>query len=239
MDAPRPAGNHSPAPAELLKDATMNSQPGWYPDPQIQGIQRYWNGLQWSDATRPTPMPVSPVLTQKKSVASSNIKAVVIIGLIVVATLIVAAVVNDALNPRQAEQQQQQQAISTRDDLQSDQTILDGSTYEEITQRDFELILKDVSVQSGRRIILYGSIRQFDSATGPDRFLADVGTSALGVGNFESAHLIGNSATLKPFVKDDRVKMHVVVDGEYSYTSTADFKLTVPQFQVGIIELAE
>ena len=220
----------------------MNSQPGWYPDPQIQGIQRYWNGLQWSDATRPTPTPVTPVLTQKKSVASSNIKAVVIIGLIVVTTLIVAAVVNDALNPRQAEQQQQQQqqqAISTRDDLQSDQTILDASTYEEITQRDFEMILKDVSAQSGRRIILYGSIRQFDSATGPDRFLADVGTSALGVGNFESAHLIGNSATLKPFVKDDRVKMHVVVDGEYSYTSTADFKLTVPQFQVGIIELAE
>lgn len=38
----------------------MNSQPGWYPDPQIQGIQRYWNGLQWSDATRPTPRPGVP-----------------------------------------------------------------------------------------------------------------------------------------------------------------------------------
>lgn len=34
------------------KDATMNPQPGWYPDPQNGALQRYWNGTMWSDATR-------------------------------------------------------------------------------------------------------------------------------------------------------------------------------------------
>ncbi|WP_308262749.1 hypothetical protein [Rhodococcus erythropolis] len=137
------------------------------------------------------------------------------------------------------EQQQYQQAIDTRSDLQSDQTILDRTTYQEISSRDLEVILKDIRASSGQRIVLYGSISQFDSATGPGRFLASVGTSSLGVGNFESAHMVGDPATLKPFVKGDDVKMYVVVDGEFSYTSAADIKFTVPQFQVGIIELAE
>ena len=24
-------------------------QPGWYPDPEYRGYQRYWNGQQWTD----------------------------------------------------------------------------------------------------------------------------------------------------------------------------------------------
>lgn len=29
--------------------------PGWYPDPQTPGIERYWNGRMWSAAVRPMP----------------------------------------------------------------------------------------------------------------------------------------------------------------------------------------
>ncbi|MDI9898435.1 hypothetical protein QM716_01055 [Rhodococcus sp. IEGM 1409] len=145
---------------------------------------------------------------------------------------------NNKTDERQ-EQQQYQQAIETRNDLQSNQTILDPTTYKEISSRDLEVILKDVRASSGQRIVLYGSISQFDSATGPGRFLASIGTSSIGVGNLESAHMVGDPATLKPFVKGDDVKMYVVVDGEFSYTSAADIKFTVPQFQIGMIELVE
>lgn len=221
----------------------MNSQPGWYPDPQIQGIQRYWNGLQWSDATRPTPIPASPLATKPERKTSSPaqiLRSLAGIAVVVIAVAIVFNLINDnnKTDERQ-EQQQYQQAIDTRDDLQSDETILDPTTYKEISSRDLEVILKDVRASSGQRIVLYGSISQFDSATGPGRFLASVGTSSLGVGNFESAHMVGDPATLQPFVKGDDVKMHVIVDGEFSYTSAADIKFTVPQFQIGIIELAE
>jgi|GEM_PF-1296838 len=220
----------------------MNSQPGWYPDPQNPATMRFWNGQQWTADTQPNSLAGAPVITQpapKKSVAASNLKTVGIIALIVIVTLVAASLINDALNPDQVEQQQYQQAIDTRNDLQSDQTILDPTSYKEISSRDLEVILKDVRANSGQRIVLYGSISQFDSATGPGRFLASVGTSSLGVGNFESAHMVGDPATLQPFVKGDDVKIYVIVDGEFSYTSAADIKFTVPQFQVGIIELAE
>ncbi|EGS4806835.1 DUF4352 domain-containing protein [Listeria monocytogenes] len=31
----------------------MNSQPGWYPDPQNPTIVRFWDGQQWTSATQP------------------------------------------------------------------------------------------------------------------------------------------------------------------------------------------
>ena len=31
-------------------------QPGWYPDPEYQGYQRYWNGQQWTDDRAPIVM---------------------------------------------------------------------------------------------------------------------------------------------------------------------------------------
>jgi hypothetical protein len=36
----------------------MNAPPagrGWYDDPDQPGWQRWWNGAEWSDATKPTP----------------------------------------------------------------------------------------------------------------------------------------------------------------------------------------
>lgn len=223
----------------------MNSQPGWYPDPQNPTVVRYWDGQQWTSATQPNSLagPTSPTLntTERKTSSGGQIlRSLAGLAVVVIAVAIVFNLIDDNYKTdERQEQQQYQQAIDTRGDLQSDQTILDPTTYKEISSRDLEVILKNVRASSGQRIVLYGSINQFDSATGPGRFLASVGTSSLGVGNFESAHMIGDPATLQPFVKGDDVKMYVVVDGEFSYTSAADIKFTVPQFQIGIIELAE
>ncbi|HVQ88472.1 MAG TPA: DUF2510 domain-containing protein [Actinomycetes bacterium] len=27
----------------------LTPRPGWYPDPECQGYQRYWNGQQWTE----------------------------------------------------------------------------------------------------------------------------------------------------------------------------------------------
>ena len=157
----------------------------------------------------------------------------------VIAIMAVVSWINSSSDDGSPEQAQRQEAVDTQLGLQSDPTLADPATYEELSKRDLDLIMKDIYSENGRRIVLYGSIRQFDSATGTGRFLADIGTSAIGVGNNESAHLIGDPVTLKPFVAGDEVKMFVLVDGEYSYTSTADFKLTVPQFQIRMIEMVE
>ena len=36
--------------------------PGWYPDPQNPGQQRYWDGSAWAAAAAP-PAPTAPVST--------------------------------------------------------------------------------------------------------------------------------------------------------------------------------
>lgn len=223
----------------------MTSPPGWYPDPQNYAMQRYWNGNQWTDSTRlnPTIPPATGNLTTltatETSKIRSNVKAVARLIVAVIAIMAVVSWINSSSDDGSPEQAQRQEAVDTQLGLQSDPTLADPATYEELSKRDLDLIMKDIYSENGRRIVLYGSIRQFDSATGTGRFLADIGTSAIGVGNNESAHLIGDPVTLKPFVAGDEVKMFVLVDGEYSYTSTADFKLTVPQFQIRMIEMVE
>lgn len=33
---------------------------GWYPDPDVPGQQRYWDGVRWSEHTAPVAPPTSP-----------------------------------------------------------------------------------------------------------------------------------------------------------------------------------
>lgn len=229
MDASCPASDDATTPTELLKDATMNSQPGWYPDPQNPAVMRYWDGTQWTQHTqagRPVPFQGQP--PKKKGKVLIPILAV-LGGLIVV--IVGLSIIT---SPSSSTKNTTSETTPAKIEL----NLADASTYKEVDERELALILKDMRAHAGQRIILYGTVAQFDSATGPGNFRADVGTSALGIGNYESAYMVGDPATLKPFVKDDEVKMFVVVDGEYSYTSAADYKLTVPQFKIGIIEMA-
>ncbi|MDI9905621.1 hypothetical protein [Rhodococcus sp. IEGM 1406] len=192
----------------------MNSQPDWRPDQQK---------------------------TSSPAEILRSLRGLAAVAIVVLFGAIVAANLGDDQDNSSTDRQQTryQQSVDTRNKLHTDATLSDPSTYEEISKRDFEVILKDLRAQDGRRIVLYGSIWHFDGAVGLDRFLAHVGTSTSSIGNTESAHLVGDPAMLKPFVKGDDVKMFVVVDGEYSYTSKADVEITVPQFQIGIIEFAE
>lgn len=52
----------------------MNSQPGWYPDPQNPTIVRYWDGQQWTSATQPNtlagPAQFRPVMPPKKPLST-------------------------------------------------------------------------------------------------------------------------------------------------------------------------
>lgn len=38
----------------------MNARPGWYPDPTEAHTERWWDGTQWSTASRPASTPLAP-----------------------------------------------------------------------------------------------------------------------------------------------------------------------------------
>ncbi len=60
--------------------------PGWYPDPDGKPTDRYWNGSEWTDNTRPqiaTNSPVSPIQPKKSGVDSSEIAIMVGIAILI------------------------------------------------------------------------------------------------------------------------------------------------------------
>jgi len=49
-------------------------QPGWYPDPEYPGYQRYWNGQQWTDdrATIVPPAGVAEYVRANRLISESK-----------------------------------------------------------------------------------------------------------------------------------------------------------------------
>lgn len=116
----------------------------------------------------------------------------------------------------------------------------DPATYEQLTERDFALIAKNPGAAVGRKVVVYGRVTQFDSATGTAQFLArtapfvpdsvyDYDQNTMVVG--DTAALIAN------VVEDDLVTMHAEVLGSFSYDTQAGGNTTVPKLQVNIIEV--
>ncbi|MBU6148462.1 MAG: DUF2510 domain-containing protein [Actinomycetales bacterium] len=54
-----------PEPIPTAQPAAPPAGPpaGWYPDPQILGTLRYWDGRAWTDARAPIPSPATPAPT--------------------------------------------------------------------------------------------------------------------------------------------------------------------------------
>ena len=216
----------------------MNSQPGWYPDPQNPTIVRYWDGQKWTSQTQARSTNLAMVSAKPPMTALTKVIWFLIALAAGVVALIVGTTVIANLAGSKPETVTIDDATYTQLMLRKDPTSTDPATYQEIDDRDLALIVKDPWANKDRRIVLYASIYQFDTITGTDRFLANVGTSPLGIGNSQNAQLVGTITGLESFVEGDTVKLHVVVDGEYQFTSSGK-EIVVPQFQIGIIELAE
>jgi hypothetical protein len=93
---------------------------------------------------------------------------------------------------------------------------------------------------SGRTIILYGHVTQFDAATGTSAFPANSGPKKQSdwFSYQESIWATAdNPEILTDVVQDDLVKMFVVVEGSYSYDTQIGGNTTVPGVKVNIIKV--
>jgi hypothetical protein len=103
-----------------------------------------------------------------------------------------------------------------------------------ITARDWLKIAKDPEAHKGEAIIVYGQVRQFDSATGTDTFRASVDgvvhKPSYGYVDYETNTVLTSpgGAELGDLVQDDLFKAEVVVAGSLSYDTQIGGSTTVP-----------
>ncbi|TJZ76990.1 DUF2510 domain-containing protein [Rhodococcus oryzae] len=115
----------------------------------------------------------------------------------------------------------------------------DPATYEQLSERDFALIAKNPGSATGRKVVVYGRVTQFDAATGTTQFLARTAPIAGDKYDYDqNTFVVGDTAALiANVVEDDLVTMYTEVLGSYTYDTQAGGSTTVPKLQVNIIEV--
>ncbi|WP_233899187.1 PASTA domain-containing protein [Pseudonocardia dioxanivorans] len=107
-----------------------------------------------------------------------------------------------------------------------------------ITAREWALIARSPDAHIGEAVIVYGQVTQFDSATGPAGFRANVDGVAhkvsYGYADYDTNTILvaDTAATLGDLVNKDLFKAEVTVLGSYTYETTMGGSTTVPKLAV-------
>ena len=109
-----------------------------------------------------------------------------------------------------------------------------------VTSREYAKILKNPDNYIGDRIIVYGQVNQFDSATGDDTFLASTAhrnTMEYGYFDGENTMLTGPAGRLDDLVEDDVFKASVTVLGSQDYDTQIGGNTSVLLLEVNSIKV--
>ena len=308
----------------------------WYPDPNVPGQQRYWDGTQWTSHHMPVPPPDSAtaipqtsataaattIIPAPTAVATAEpvadhtdprrgqpgggalstlamiaailaivlafIPAASFVGVVLaVAAIVLGAVALTKNKPGRGKAatglvvgvlaafisffnsvsfigslaaENEPTSLETTDSTAAptpDETVepeqaeepteaapVDLANFTEVDERTFALLVKDPDAHVGEELIVYGSIRQFDAATGPCTFLANTSYAQM-----ESSFDYSNNTFFKagdanddcpiaaPIVEDDHIKAWVTVEGSFSYDTQIGGNTTVPLFNLENVEI--
>lgn len=220
----------------------LSAPAGWHNDPADPNTERYWDGQQWTEHSRPRqanpaafmapPPEVSPSKPPKKRKKWPWILAGVIVFFIVVGSCS-----SGSDNSSTASSAGSRVATTTE---ATDPDRENPAAYELLTERDFALLVKDPDAAEGRKIVLYGVVTQFDAATGTSQFRADTSPiQADSVYEYDQNTVVEarNANTVAEVVEDDVVKMYAEVAGSYSYDTQIGGRTTVPRVIVNMIEV--
>lgn len=110
--------------------------------------------------------------------------------------------------------------------------VTDRSTYRSVTERQFALMMKDPDPHLWERIIIIGTVTQFDPLTGPTEFRADVRAQpgSEPVNALVSASY--RSSILDNVVKGDSLTMFVKLGPLKAYRTELGTRVVVPSFTV-------
>ncbi|MGG5753244.1 hypothetical protein ACQ3I4_11555 [Zafaria sp. Z1313] len=119
-----------------------------------------------------------------------------------------------------------------------------AADYKTLADRDLALLVRDADPHAGEKLALYGTIAQFDAATGDCMFRANAGSEP-GEYVWDYDHNIVFTAgavecdELRAFVEDDAIHVLATVAGTQTYSGMLSQSLSVPLMQVDQIELIE
>lgn len=110
-------------------------------------------------------------------------------------------------------------------------------SFDDVTERGWQLIAKDPQAHAGEAIVVYGVVTQFDAATGDDTFLAHVGSADMDPYDYPTNTLLtGAASDLADLVEGDEFQAQVIVAGSYSYDTASGGSRTVPLLLIDTIE---
>lgn len=113
----------------------------------------------------------------------------------------------------------------------------------ELTERDLALLVKEPDANTGKTIVIFAKITQFDAATGDCVFRANVAHQKMeNSWDYSENAVFGGEggkagcSALKGFVAEDEVRITATSLGSVSYETQIRGNTTVPAFRVEKIE---
>ena len=209
----------------------MTHPAGWYPDPSNPTQKRYWDGRTWSEHTQPaapTPPPVAPAQKRKSPFRT----VLTILGVILVIGIGISFFSSGTDSARD-------KTATTVMPTRTDPDWNNRDTYTELSDRDFQLLIKDPDAAAGQKHVIYGEVTQLDAATGNRGMRIDAMATPptdTYVSGDNAMVSVDDPAILRPIVSGDRVKLFVTVKGALSYDTQIGGRATVPEFSATMID---
>lgn len=119
----------------------------------------------------------------------------------------------------------------------------DLAAYQDLSERDWQLIAKNPDGHIGERVVVYGTVTQFDTATGTESFRINLGASPVTdspqsyLDHDTNSMVSGAAEDLANVVRGDEVKIYGEVIGSISYDTQVGGNTTVPAIVAGMVEV--
>ncbi|WP_220124916.1 hypothetical protein [Glutamicibacter soli] len=142
------------------------------------------------------------------------------------------------LTAAQAEAEELRSANDEREVAEKAEADKKANKAKKITSRELAQIVKKPDSYLDKNVIIYARVTQFDSATGPCTFRANVSHAQVGKYDYEHNTIFNagdgltNCDILDDVVAEDIVKVTATVTGSLTYDTQVGGSTTVPEMQV-------
>lgn len=215
--------------------------PGWLPDPAWGPPPEGWQ--LWVDEpaaeTHGTYGLVPPLPAKAPRPPKKRKRTLLVVLLVVVALFAGCAIIGSSIGSSSTKSQ-----LESKNRSPAPQAQVDAAT--ELSERDLALLVKTPDSHTGKTMVVYARITQFDAATGKCIFRANISHKKM-----ESSWEYGENAifrggdgdsecpSLEGFVADDEVRITATSLGSISYETQMRGNTTVPSFHVEKITSAK